>query len=130
MPADEGDIEIEIDDLVSNSGLYDELDGDVAQVLMDWGEQQILHLAEQYEGDMFMERCADLRRLVRLMNQYIGLRAKLEADRVQALWSGVTQTGRDLGYNVPETMIQAQLSTPPDPAADMPMLLRELGSLR
>lgn len=130
MAADAGDIEIEIDDLVSNSGLYDELDGENAQVLMDWGEQQILRLAEQYEGDQFMDRCADLRSLVRLINQYVGLRGRLEADRVLAVWSGFAQKARSLGYNVPEGLIQEQLTTPPEPAADLPMILREMGSLR
>lgn len=129
MPADEADIEIELDDFFSNSGLFGDLEGDQAQKLMDWGEQQILRLAERYEGDQFMDQCAEFRRLTRLINQFVGLRGKLEADRTEAVWSGMVQQARSLGYNFAERLIQENLSSEPHPEHDLQLVLSELGSI-
>jgi|GEM_PF-307508 len=126
MPADEADIEIELDDFFSNSGLFGDLEGDQAQQLMNWGEAQILRFAERYEGDQFMDQCAEFRRLVKLINQFVGLRGKLEADRVEAVWSGMVQQARSLGYNFSERLIHENLPAEPNPEHDLPMVLREL----
>jgi hypothetical protein len=115
-----------IQSLYENPGARDELLDHEAEVLLRWGEGQIMRLAEMNMDDATFEEAYDhLSGLVRRVNRLAARRAQLPVEDVEVALNRIIEAATMIGLPVAPEMLTDYLNQPasPDNAANVQALI-------
>lgn len=105
--------------LYEDEGLRDELPDPEAGVLLEWGESQMVALADRnLSDDAFDALATHVQRLLVLIAQFIAKREEMTPLVVRAALNEIETQAQVVGYGVSdmESYLQSQQSLPPEEA--------------
>ena len=127
---DETQIQRAMERIYSDESVTEELVDEEADALLAWGEQQVTRLAGQIdEGTAFDEATTQLRKLMRHINQLVGLRADLDDEQQRAILTAMVTLAQGMGYALTQEMADVFLQQPPEDNLEAVRQLTELVSV-
>ena len=106
-----------IQNLYENPALRDELTDSEAEILLRWGEDQVMRLSQLAVDDASFEAAFDrLSSLIRRMNRLAGRRADFSPEEIDAALNRIAEYAVQIGLSIqPERLMSfAQDSASPD----------------
>jgi hypothetical protein len=112
---DERLIQRAIERILMDERVTEELEDAEADLLLQWGEQQVSWLADQHADEQaFEEATNQLRQIMRQINSFIGLRDDMDAAEQRETLTGIVTGAQALGYAMTEQMADDFLLLPAD----------------
>jgi hypothetical protein len=114
--------------IMMDESVTEELADDEAKVLLGWGEQQVTRLADQIaDEEAFKEASNQLRKLMRRVNRFVGLRGDMDAEEQREKLERIVTAAQELGFGIVPEMAAVFLQGAPP--ADNVEAVRQLTDL-